>query len=92
MELCILIPGSSLKHHTYMKQGGVSPASWKCSEEFFSHQIRSRDPLKLGFPNIWALRLVRQLLLWDPEDRLSIDDALQHPYFRSPPNSERMSS
>lgn len=26
------------------------------------------------------------------EDRLSIDDALQHPYFRSPPNSERMSS
>lgn len=29
-------------------QGGVSPASWKCSEEFFSHQIKSRDPLKLG--------------------------------------------
>lgn len=23
--------------------------SWKCSEEFFSHQVKSRDPLKLGF-------------------------------------------
>ncbi|CAL5432933.1 unnamed protein product [Camellia sinensis] len=26
----------------------------------------SRDPLKIGFPNVWALRLVRQLLVWDP--------------------------
>ena len=30
-------------------QVGASPASWKCSEEFFSNQIKSRDPLKLGF-------------------------------------------
>lgn len=29
-------------------QVGLSPASWKCSEEFFSNQIKSRDPLKLG--------------------------------------------
>ncbi|MBA0854048.1 hypothetical protein Goshw_025397 [Gossypium schwendimanii] len=60
----------------------MSPASWKCSEEFFSRQIRSRDPLKLGFPNVWALRLVRDLLRWDPGDRLSVDDALRHPYFQ----------
>ncbi|KAM4087429.1 hypothetical protein ACJW30_10G176900 [Castanea mollissima] len=85
MELCILISGSSSKQHHSMDQAGVSPASWKCSEEFFSHQIKNRDPLKLGFPNIWALRLVRHLLLWDPEDRLSIDDALRHPYFQPPP-------
>ncbi|XP_065861090.1 uncharacterized protein [Euphorbia lathyris] len=87
MELCILIPGSSTKHHQPMGevQGGASPASWRCSEEFFSQQIKSRDPLKLGFPNVWALRLVRQLLLWNPEDRLSVDDALQHPYFQHPP-------
>ncbi|EOX94652.1 Phosphatase 2C family protein isoform 4 [Theobroma cacao] len=82
MELCILITGSSSKHHRAMNRGGISPASWKCSEEFFSHQIRSRDPLKLGFPNVWALRLVRDLLLWDPDDRLSVDDALRHPYFQ----------
>ncbi|BBH10266.1 Protein phosphatase 2C family protein [Prunus dulcis] len=85
MELCILIPGSFLRHHRTTSQAGASPASWKCSEEFFSHQIKSRDPLKLGFPNVWALRLVRQLLLWDPEERLSVDDALQHPYFQPPP-------
>ncbi|KAJ6306595.1 hypothetical protein OIU78_021836 [Salix suchowensis] len=85
MELCILIPGSYSKHHRSMGQGGDSPASWKCSEEFFSSQIKNRDPLKLGFPNVWALRLVRQLLLWDPEDRLSVDDALRHPYFQPPP-------
>ncbi|KAJ4848090.1 hypothetical protein Tsubulata_047020 [Turnera subulata] len=67
MELCILISGNSLKHHHTMSQGEISPASWKCSEEFFSNQIKSRDPLKIGFPNVWALRLVRQLLLWDPD-------------------------
>ncbi|KAJ7977340.1 Protein phosphatase 2C family protein [Quillaja saponaria] len=85
MELCILIPGSSSKHHSSVNHVGFSPASWKCSEEFFSHQIRIRDPLKLGFSNVWVLRLVRHLLLWDPEDRLTVDEALQHPYFKYPP-------
>ncbi|XP_057423128.1 uncharacterized protein LOC130717044 isoform X3 [Lotus japonicus] len=88
MELCILVPGisgsASKKYHT-TNQVGVSPASWKCSEEFFSRQIKNRDPLKIGFSNVWALRLVRHLLLWDPEDRLSVDEALQHPYFQPPP-------
>ncbi|MED6144131.1 hypothetical protein PIB30_012784 [Stylosanthes scabra] len=88
MELCILIPEmsrSSSKKYRTANQAGVSPASWKCSEEFFSHQIKSRDPLKIGFSNIWALRLVRHLLQWDPEDRISVDEALQHPYFQPPP-------
>ncbi|XP_022640333.1 uncharacterized protein LOC106771884 isoform X5 [Vigna radiata var. radiata] len=71
MELCILIPGISRsssfsKKYDPVNQVGVSPASWKCSEEFFSRQIRNRDPLKIGFSNIWALRLVRRLLHWDP--------------------------
>lgn len=85
MELCILISGSYSKHDRSMDRVGVSPACWKCSEEFFSSQIKSRDPLKLGFPNIQALRLVRHLLLWDPEDRFSVDEALRHPYFQPPP-------
>ncbi|XP_019708885.3 uncharacterized protein [Elaeis guineensis] len=85
MELCILIPGISPQHHQNggtKYPAGVSPASWKCSEESFSHQVKSKDPLKLGFPNVLALRLVRQLLVWHPEDRLSIDEALSHPYFQ----------
>lgn len=84
MELCILLPGSSSKHLLSWGSNGKSsgsPASWKCSEEFFSSQIKGRDPLRIGFPNVWALRLVRQLLVWDPEDRLTIEEALRHPYF-----------
>ncbi|KAK1266282.1 putative inactive protein kinase [Acorus gramineus] len=89
MEMCILIPGSSPKHYKIgkTKAQAVWPASWKCSEEFFSNQIKSRDPLGLGFPNIWALRLVRQLLFWHPEDRLSVDEAMRHPYFRPHPRT-----
>ncbi|KGN61734.2 hypothetical protein Csa_006170 [Cucumis sativus] len=85
MELCILIPGSSSR--SYQKNGhqGDSPASWQCSEEVFARQIKSRDPLKLGFPNVWALRLVRNLLQWNPEDRLNVNDALQHTYFHPSP-------
>ncbi|KAJ3675586.1 hypothetical protein LUZ60_004628 [Juncus effusus] len=85
MELCILLPGTSSHHHHHSSKfdhGGVSPASWKCSEESFSHQVKMKDPLKLGFPNIWALRLIRQLLVWHPEGRLSVDEALNHPYFQ----------
>ncbi|XP_047954658.1 uncharacterized protein LOC125200884 isoform X4 [Salvia hispanica] len=86
MEMCILIPGISSKLHQNggtNSQSSSSPVPWKCSEEYFSYLIRSRDPLQLGFPNIWALRLVRGLLEWDPESRLSVDDALRHPYFTS---------
>ncbi|KAK4742810.1 hypothetical protein SAY87_000811 [Trapa incisa] len=85
MEMCILIPDSSSKHRfgATIYGNGVSPASWKCSEEFFARHIKSRDLLNLGFPDISALRLVRHLLLWDPDDRLSIDEAMQHPYFES---------
>ncbi|XP_072990373.1 uncharacterized protein [Typha latifolia] len=88
MEMCILIPGISSQHHqsrSTLDQGGVWPASWKCSEESFSHQVKIRDPLKRGFPNVWALRLVRKLLVWHPEDRLSVDEALSHPYFHQQP-------
>ncbi|XP_020233845.1 uncharacterized protein LOC109813954 isoform X2 [Cajanus cajan] len=49
MELCILIPGiSRSSSSSKVNQVGGSPASWKCSEEFFSRQIKNRDPLKIG--------------------------------------------
>uniref|UniRef100_A0A0D9XTM4 protein-serine/threonine phosphatase n=1 Tax=Leersia perrieri TaxID=77586 RepID=A0A0D9XTM4_9ORYZ len=87
MELCILVPGISSQHQGSgnCDQGQFRLASWKCSEESFAHQVKIRDPLKMGFPNIWALRLARQLLVWHPEDRLSVDEALAHPYFQEPP-------
>ncbi|KAG2558471.1 hypothetical protein PVAP13_8NG268000 [Panicum virgatum] len=86
MELCILVPGISTQHGSgSSEQGQFGLASWKCSEESFAHQVKIRDPLKIGFPNLWALRLARQLLVWHPEDRLSVDEALNHPYFQEPP-------
>ncbi|KAF8673130.1 hypothetical protein HU200_048677 [Digitaria exilis] len=86
MDLCILVPGISTQHGSgSSEQGQFGLASWKCSEESFAHQVEIRDPLKLGFANLWALRLARQLLVWHPEDRLSVDEALNHPYFHEPP-------
>ncbi|ONM27089.1 Protein phosphatase 2C family protein [Zea mays] len=69
MELCILVPGISSQHHGSgsLEQGEFGLASWKCSEESFAHQVKIRDPLKIGL-----------------EDRLSVDEALNHPYFQEP--------
>ncbi|KQJ88071.1 uncharacterized protein LOC100827416 isoform X2 [Brachypodium distachyon] len=87
MELCILVPGISSQHQGSgnSERGHAGLASWKCSEESFAHQVKIRDPLKMGFPNLWALRLARQLLVWHQEDRLTVDEALNHPYFQEPP-------
>ncbi|CAD6253396.1 unnamed protein product [Miscanthus lutarioriparius] len=50
MELCILVPGISSQHHGSggPEQGQFGLASWKCSEESFAHQVKIRDPLKIG--------------------------------------------
>ncbi|KAM3192607.1 hypothetical protein ACQJBY_069677 [Aegilops geniculata] len=87
MELCILVPGISTQQQGSInsERGHGGLASWKCSEESFARQVKILDPLKMGFPNLWALRLARQLLVWHHEDRLSVDEALNHPYFQEPP-------
>ncbi|KAL6007245.1 hypothetical protein ACLOJK_032741 [Asimina triloba] len=77
MEMCILIPGSSPLHHD--NGGRMKKHGRRLKEEI---ELNSRTMLM--FPNVWALRLVRQLLQWHPEDRISVDDALRHPYFQHP--------
>ncbi|CAK9178838.1 unnamed protein product [Ilex paraguariensis] len=47
-DMCILILGNYSKPYHTSGQGAILPATWKCSEEFFAHQIKMRDPLKLG--------------------------------------------
>ncbi|KAG0464279.1 hypothetical protein HPP92_020348 [Vanilla planifolia] len=67
IDMCIFVPGiSHYSHQRNKTKDNISPTSLECSEEFFSQLVKSRDPLKLGFPNTWALRLVRQLLVWNP--------------------------
>ncbi|KAJ8547558.1 hypothetical protein K7X08_011144 [Anisodus acutangulus] len=80
-EGCKTVAGIEAQNYDAILWASASPAPWKCSEDFFSRQIKNRDPLKIGFPNIWPLRLVHELLQWNPEDRPSVDEALKHPYF-----------
>uniref|UniRef100_A0A0E0MGN4 protein-serine/threonine phosphatase n=1 Tax=Oryza punctata TaxID=4537 RepID=A0A0E0MGN4_ORYPU len=58
MELCILVPGISSQHQGSgdPEHGQFRPASWKCSEESFAHQVKIRDPLKMGLGG--ALRIL----------------------------------
>lgn len=93
LEMCILLPGIPSNHHSYHHSDTVDHAeevrlaAWKCTEESLIQQIQQRDPLGIGMPDVWALRLLRQLLQWYPEDRISAAEALQHPYFH-PTNVE----
>jgi serine/threonine protein kinase len=87
LEMCILLPGIPPQHHhhhhteTLQQSEEVRLAAWECTEESFMQQIKQRDPLGMGMPDVWALRLVRRLLQWYPQDRISAAEALQHPFF-----------
>jgi hypothetical protein len=46
--------------------------------------LRRRDPLGLGMPGEWAVKLLRRLLRWNAEERITAQRALQHAFFRPP--------
>jgi hypothetical protein len=42
-------------------------------------QLGAREPLGLGLPSVWALRLTRGPLSWDPDDRAAaVEEVLAH--------------
>lgn len=51
--------------------------------------MHTRDALDLGFPDPWGLDLLWRLLRWDPMERISVSDALEHAYFAGPYRSRR---
>jgi serine/threonine protein kinase len=56
-----------------------------CTLQDFHRALRARDPLGLGFSgNDLLLHLIWQLLAWDPDERMTPEEALNHPYFMSP--------
>ena len=57
-----------------------------CTLQDFHRALRARDPLGIGFDSSadLLLHLIWQLLAWDPEDRITATDALDHPYFSTP--------
>ena len=44
--------------------------------------LRRRDPLGMGMPDEWAIKLLRRLLRWNAEERITAQRALQHAFFR----------
>lgn len=60
--------------------GGVY--SGACLEENIMRRIKLRDPLHLGLPNAWALRLIRRLLQWTPDRRLDVARIEKHAFFK----------
>jgi serine/threonine protein kinase len=57
------------------------PIPWSCSDESLLQLIASRDPQGIGLEGGLALRLLQRLLAWDPVQRPTAAQALQHAYF-----------
>jgi hypothetical protein len=67
------------------------PLPWSCSEEALLLLVAGRDPMARGLEGPLALRLLQRLLAWDPRQRPSAAQALQHAYFtwQRPPAQQR---
>jgi serine/threonine protein kinase len=72
LELCIVPPDTQ-----------VAPLlTWDCTETALMEIFKERDPLSIGFESVWTLRLLRKLLSWDPSERPTAAQALEHAFFR----------
>ncbi|CAD7959919.1 unnamed protein product [Amoebophrya sp. A120] len=61
-----------------------------CSENEFSQLLRELDVSGEGLPDRLARDLLRRMLVWEPELRISATEALRHPWFAV--DDEAMSS
>jgi len=61
-----------------------------CNLHDFHRALRARDPLGLGFDSSsdQLLLLIWRLLAWNPSERITPREALQHPYFFEADNGE----
>ncbi|GMH38468.1 hypothetical protein BSKO_06352 [Bryopsis sp. KO-2023] len=64
------------------KERASSIVLWSCSEEALMKLIKSRDPTGRGLPSKTALKLLMAMLAWDPEQRISADEALEDLFFK----------
>jgi serine/threonine protein kinase len=53
----------------------------QCTDEDFNAALKRIDPTGIGIDNPVLLNLVRRLLSWKAEDRITAHAALLHPYF-----------
>lgn len=92
-QFCIYMPASVGSQRSSLswplRQGDplykIAMVKESCTLRDFHQALRARDPLGLGFDKSTdqLLHLIWQLLAWDPLERISAAEALQHPYFTS---------
>lgn len=61
----------------------------RCTLAELGKAVHTRDALDVGFPDQWGLDLLWRLLRWDPMERISVSEALEHAYFSGPYRSRR---
>lgn len=85
-QFCIYNPLESSQREWPLRDGDPLHQSamtkQTCTLIDFHRALRARDPLGWGFESSDSLlHLIWQLLSWDPKDRITVSDALKHPYF-----------
>ncbi|KAL3762105.1 hypothetical protein ACHAW5_008845 [Stephanodiscus triporus] len=87
-QFCIFVPTESEGKSWPLRRGDPLydvnfVKKKKCTLNDFHSALRARDPLGIGFGDDEnaLLHLVWRLLAWDPLERFSASEALDHPYF-----------
>lgn len=87
-QFCIYVPTTD--ENWPLREGDplhrASIVKTTCTLQDFHFALQARDPLGIGFDSSWdpLLKLIWKLLAWDPKERITAEDALQHFYFTSP--------
>ena len=86
-QFCIYMPMSTTGKSWPLGAGdplfNAAMVKQSCTLKDFHHALRARDPLGIGFDSRddTFLHLIWKLLAWDPLERITASEALQHPYF-----------
>lgn len=80
-------PGSHHSSTSQHKPPQADPASlpipWSCSDDALLRLIASKDPTGVGLEGALSVRLVQRMLAWNPKQRPTAAQALQHAYFEA---------
>ena len=58
-----------------------SEQEFMCGDAQVEATLQQRDPQGIGLPSAAGRELLLRLLVWSPDDRITAQEALLHPYF-----------